>query len=272
MVDFKAMKAAAKAKQTSAGLCAAVIGAGQTGKSTLLGTLPGTLLIIHTADESHGVESAKIYNKNVVGLCVNPEGVSADESIETLFSVLSQEDLRDHFDNVAVDSFSSFEALIKSSDGFKNSCKSPSTGKYDKFSESGNLLAKLQEIVSATGGFRDKGGNFLATLPAHVKAVDADGGAETVEPMLSTYGVANSVPRMFHQVLFVTQATVEGEKRRVLDFNTEAQKNSKEKSGSINKMLNFKSCIRGVPDSELPEVFPADLAKLLKFIEGIKGE
>lgn len=270
VVDFKALKANAKKKTEGTGLCAVILGAGQAGKSTLLGTLPGNTLILHTKDEAHGVLSAGIYNKSVTGLCINPDDTSEDEALAIMLAVLGQPDLRDNFDCVCIDSISSVEMLIKASDGFKASCKS-ATGKYDKFAESGNLLMRIQELVNASSSFRNKGGHFLVTLPAHVKAVDADGGAETVEPMLSTYGVANSIPRMFDVVLFVTHAVVEGERRRVLDFGTEAKKDSKNVSGLVNKQLNFKSCLRGVPDADLPEMFPANLSKLLEFVKGTKG-
>ena len=266
-VDFAAMKAKAKGSKEE-GMCAVILGAGQAGKSTLIGTLGVPTLIIHTADESHSVTSAKIFNKEITGLCIN-DGCGPDEAMQKLDDILSSPDLFDHFKAVAIDSFSSIEMLIKQTAWLDNFCKS-SSGKRDKYREPEAVLTRLQSIINTASDYRKKGGHVICTLPCHVKSQDGDGMAEVVEPVLSTYGTANAVPRMFSTVLLVSHTQVDGEIKRALVFDTKVQKVSKDLGGNVKKLLNFAPCVRGLSDEDTPTAFPPDLKKLVEFIKEAK--
>lgn len=272
VVDFAALKKASKG-QKDEGLLACVLGAGQGGKSTLLGTLGLPTLILYTADEAHGVSSASIYNKDIVGVCLTQDEdgntVEAEVAFQKMLTILSDPDLPKHFGAVCVDSLSSVDILLKQTEYFKNFCKEKS-GSHNKFKEGEAILSALQLIINATGAARKKGVHFLVTLAADIKAVDSEGLAEIISPVLSTYGVANAVPRLFNTILYVSQVNVDGEQKRALVFSTHASRVSKEANGSTKKTLNFSPCLRGIADDDTPDIMPADLSKLLAFIKEAK--
>jgi len=72
-------------------------------------------------------------------------------------------------------------------------------------------------------------------------------------------------------VLYTAAVVVEGERKRAFLFNTHITRESKEVSGKIKKLLNFMPRVAGVPDSEMPEMLPADFQKLFEFVKNVKG-
>ena len=274
MVDFKAMKEAARAKQATAGMLAVVMGSSGAGKSTVCGTTGRPTLVLHTKDESHGPTSASTFNDDVAGLCLDmdEEGneVSPDVALDKLVEVLGSEDLSSNFGTVVVDSLSSIDLLIKKTQYFRNFCADPKTLKHNSFKEGEAVLTKIQDIVTHTDRIRQQGVHVLFTLAANVKSMDSEGMVETVAPVLSTYGVSESVARMFPIVLYTACVTVEGERKRAFLFNTHITRESKEVSGKIKKLMNFMPRCAGIPDSEMPEMLPADFQKLLEFIKSVK--
>lgn len=274
MIDFKQMKKAAKAKQESQGMLAVVLGSSGSGKSTVCGTTGRPTLVIHTKDESHGPTSASTFNDEVVGFCINQDDegneLSADAAMGKMFSVLEADDLSDNFGCVVFDSLSSLDLLIKKTSEFSEFCRTDK-GKHNTYKETEGVLNQIQKIVSATDTLRARGVHILFTLAAHIKAMEADGTVETVVPVLSSYGCAESMPRLFPQVLFVAPVTVEGEKKRAFLFNTQVKRESKDLGGRVVKMLNFSPRLAGIPDSEMPEMLPADFQKLQEFVKSVKG-
>jgi hypothetical protein len=271
-VDFAAMKKRAKGNKDE-GMLACILGAGQAGKSTLLGTTGLPTLILHTSDESHGLMSAGIYNNDVTGVCINTDddgnAVEAEVAFQKLLTILSDPSLIKHFGAVCLDSLSSVDILLKQTEFFKAFCREKG-GVHNRFKEGEAILTALQMIVNATALYRKNGGNFLVTLAVDVKAVDGDGVAETIVPVLSTYGVANAVPRLFDTVLYTSQAVVDGAQKRALIFSTQATRVSKEAGGATKKTLNFSPCLRGISDEDTPDFMPADLSKLIAFMKEVR--
>jgi hypothetical protein len=274
MIDFKQMKAAAKSKQESQGMLAVILGSSGSGKSTVCGTTGRPTLVIHTKDESHGPTSASTFNEEVVGYCINQdeEGneLSADDAMERMYALLTAEDLSDNFGCVVFDSLSSIDLLIKKTSEFFEFCKTDK-GKHSAYRETEAVLNQIQKLVTSTDSIRARGVHVLFTLAAHIKSMEADGTVETVAPVLSSYGCAEGMPRLFPAVLYVAPVVVDGEKKRAFLFNTQVKRESKDLAGRTTKMLNFSPRLAGIPDAEMPEMLPADFVKLQEFIKSVKG-
>lgn len=274
MVDFAALKAASKKKQKAEGQSFVVLGPSGSGKSSLMGSFGVPTLILYTSDESHSTQSSSIHNGDVTNVCIDrdddEESLNADQTLNKLFSILSDDCISDHFGAVCIDSLSSIDLIIKRSQYFDEFCKG-GNGKRNDFKASEAVVSKLQEIFNATQHFRQKGTHFMCSLAAHVKSVDGDGNAEVVVPVLSSYGCAEAVPRLAGGVLYIGKTEVNGEMKRALIFSTQVSKVSKDLRGNVSKMLSFSPRLAGVPDEELPAALPADMSKVLQFIKEVKG-
>jgi GTPase SAR1 family protein len=272
-VDFKAIKASAKSKRDSQGICGIAIGPSGSGKSSLIGSFPGSVLHLYTSDEGHALQSASIHGGDVVGYCIDrtDDGKvrDADEALNTLVSILRDPAIPDNFSAVGLDSLSSVDLLIKKTAWYDEFLRG-ANGKKNDFKSSEAVVTKIQEIFAATEGFRAKGVHFLATLAALVKA-ETNGEAEVVSPVLSSFGAAEALPRMAGVVLYVGKTDVDGEMKRALLFNVRVKRDSKDIRGSIQKMLSFNPRIAGVPDDDIPVAMPPHMGKLLEFIKSVKG-
>lgn len=269
MVNFAEMKKKAKDRRDSQGICGIAIGPSGSGKSSLIGSFPGTILHLYTSDEGHAVESASIHGGDVVGHCIdrNEDGSikDPDDAINGLLAILRDPAIPENFAGVGLDSLSSVDLLIKKTAWYDDFLRG-ANGKKNDFKSSEAVVTKIQEIFAATEGFRSKGVHFLATLAALVKA-ENNGEAEVVSPVLSSFGAAEALPRMAGVVLYVGKTEIDGETKRALLFNVRVRRDSKDVRGTVQKMLSFNPRIAGVPDEEIPAAMPPHMGKLLEFIK-----
>ena len=209
----------------------------------------------------------------MVGYCIDrdEEGNARDpdEAIAGLLEILRDPTLPENFAAVGLDSLSSVDLLIKKTAWYDEFLRG-ANGKKNDFKSSEAVVTKIQEIFAATEGFRAKGVHFLATLAALVKA-ETNGEAEVVAPVLSSFGAAESLPRMAGVVLYVGKTDVDGEMKRALLFNVRVRRDSKDVRGTVQKMLSFNPRIAGVPDEDIPAAMPPNMTKLLEFIKSVKG-
>jgi energy-coupling factor transporter ATP-binding protein EcfA2 len=273
MVNFAKLKEESKKNRQAEGQAFVVLGASGSGKSSLLGSFGCPTLILYTSDESHSTQSSGIHNGDITNVCLdrgdNGEPLSADDTLAKLIDILQSEDIPEHFGAVCLDSLSSIDLIIKRSGWFDKFIMG-SNGKKNDFKSSEAVITKIQELFTATQGFRQKGVNFMCTLAAHIKSMDSDGNGEVVTPVLSSYGCADQIPRLASGVLFLGKVEIDGERKRALLFNTTISKNSKDLKGGVTKMLSFSPRLAGVRDEELPEALPADMSKVLKLIKELK--
>lgn len=270
MVDIKALKEKAKAKvKQPQGLCAVILGPSGAGKSTAAASIGKEVLFLTCSTESHGPVSAKIHGANITPFIFdqNEDGTqkAPDQAIADLFSVLKSPDIVGSFDTVVVDSLTDFELLVLRSNWVKEFATG-SNGKVNSFRVPEAVLQRIQELFEASHQFRAKGVHFVVTLPAHVTGVSADGTADSIAPLLSSYAVAERVPRLADQVLFVAQVEVGGVNRRVFLFDTEIARQQKDLGGNVKRYLNFRPSIRSVRDENLPSAMTADLKKVLAML------
>lgn len=271
-IDFKAMKLAAKAKSAIPGMCAIAVGPSGSGKSSLLGSFPGSILLLHLSDEGHATESASIHGGDVTAVCLDRDGdgdpLTADDTLNRLLTILRDPGISASFQAVGLDSLSSLDLLIKRSQWYDDFCRG-SNGKRNDFKSSEAVVTKIQEVFAATERFRQDGTHFMATLAALVKS-EVGGEVETVSPVLSSFGAAESLPRLAGSVFYVGRTTIDGESKRALLFNVKMKRDAKDVRGTITKTMSFNARIAGIRDEDIPEALPAHMGKVLEFIKSVK--
>ena len=267
MVDIKNLKAKAKAKVNNMGLCVVILGPSGSGKSSAAGSLGKEILFCACSTESHGPVSAGIHGANITPYFIdlNDDGSqkSPDQALTDLVALLSDPTLSANFDTVVIDSLTDYELLVLRSGWLKEFAAGPN-GKENSFKRPEGVLTKIQELFSLAHLFRSKGTHFIVTLPAHVTGVSAEGTADTIAPLLSSYAIAERIPRLADVVLYVSQVEVEGQTARAFLFDTEVSRQQKDLGGNVKKYLNFKPSCRGVDDSALPTMMKADLKKIVQ--------
>ena len=170
-------------------------------------------------------------------------------------------------DNIALDSLSDLDLLLKRTTEFDDLCKSDK-GKRNKFAEPESSIKMIREIVDLLGSHHARGKNVVVTLAARIKERDGEGRLESVELILSSYGTAEQIPRMFSEVLLLDIVEVEDEKRHACVFLAQVKRESKDTSGAIKKAMSFESRVTGIPRDRLPSICRADFAKILEMRRG----
>lgn len=269
-----------KAEDLPINLKCVIMGCSGAGKSFAIGTLLGKTLILTTRNELHGVYSASLSSKDVYYVCIDkkeegdedkkfndgdplPPDVALSKFRRTLKSDLS------FFDNIGVDSLTDLDLLFRASKEFDTKTRTDK-GVHSGFMEPGAVLGFFREIFDTLAELNDKGKNVVCTLAARIRDKDATGKVQDVSPVLSTYGVAEDIPRAFPQVLLLDEAEKEenGEvvKKRVFSFDASYQRASKDQTGAIKKAFNYSPRLVGVSDEDTPAAMPADLNKVLELI------
>jgi hypothetical protein len=275
MVDIKALKAVAKAKlNTPEAVFALLVGPSGFGKSSMIGTLKGTTLFIHTRSEHHGLRAAAALGGDMLGICIDMKEeidgsnyddvvigdlLSPDQAYDKLVSVLSSD--LSGIDNIAVDSLSDLDLLLKRTSTFTNMCQTDK-GRHNKFAEPEASIKLIRGVVDLLGTHHARGKNVVVTLAARVKERDGDGKLESVELILSTYGCAEQIPRLFSEVLLLDIVEVDEEKRHACVFLAQVKREAKDVSGTVKKAMSFEPRITGVTRDKLPAFCKADFNKI----------
>lgn len=287
-MGIKELKAQVKIKKEVVDpLFAVIIGCSGAGKSFLTGTLDVPTLYLHLRSEHHGPKAATASNKHVLPVCLDLME-EFDQDIEELKGVTIGEELNNHqtliklkhysslklknegISAVVLDSLSDLEMVIKNTPEFKQACVS-SNGKFNKFNESDELTRKIREIIANFQHLSKEGIHVLVTLAGVVSALDDNSAASIIQPKLSTFGVSDSIPRMFSDVLLVTRMKHEGVTHHVLSFDGNFQRTTKDLAGKPTKIMNFAPRIAGLSTDDVPEYTKADLKVILQ-LKIKKGE
>jgi len=77
---------------------------------------------------------------------------------------------------------------------------------------------------------------------------------------LSSFGISEKIPRLFADVLLLSR--VDGEYSFL--FNCDIKRVSKDKVGTVKKLLNFSPRLNGLLADQVPEVMKADLKEIVK--------
>ena len=267
-------------------LKAVMIGVSGSGKSYALGTLPGTTLILHTRGEEHGINSAAISSNNILSACLdikeeidegaefkklnNNDALHADLAVFKLRTLLKG-DL--DVDNLALDSLTDLDLLFRKTKEFDDKTKTEK-GYHNTFREGPIVLDFFREIFDLLSDQHRKGKNVVCTLAARIKDRDSSGKALDFAPMLTTFAVAEDIPRAFPQVLVLDEIEIEKEgvikKHHAFVFDPDVKRESKDLNGVVKKMINFSPRIVGLKDDQLPDAMPNDLSRILDMLNGGK--
>lgn len=255
----------------SAALEAIILGPGDAGKSTLIGTLGVKTLFLYTTRERHGSKSAKIYGgDNLLPVCINRKDgkdLNADESITYLMQILTDtETLKSAgIEAIAIDGLTELDFLVRDTAKWKNLCLTDK-GKHNNFAEGTATLQCLRPIIVALQELhRTLNMHYMITCVTDVKEKGIYGEILDATPKVQGYFVAESVIQMFNDRLLVGPMTRDDVTKYKLQFGAKVTKVSKDDKGGIKKINNFTPCIKGVSADELPAYMDADLAKFYEF-------
>lgn len=257
-------------------LLAIILGASGSGKSYTCGTLPGKTLFLNVSLESHGVTAARTCarkaknNAKINGLSIDldssPDG-SFNDLIEKL-QFLSQK--RDSgIDNLVIDSLNMIETgIIRRSRRFKSECTT-SKGEHNSFQETPVVSNMFYEIMSLLEKINKNGIHVIVTCGVEVTELNSDGSIGSAKVDLSTYGVAQTVAKVFPTVLLVGR--VGGE--HLFQFKSDIKRESKNMvSNRVLKTFNFAPRVQGLNADELPEMAIPDLNQVLDIIKNKRKE
>ncbi len=269
-MSFNFQKAIAESsKNTDSLLSAIVLGSSGAGKSSILGTLPGKILYLHTTGESHGPTAARSTGGDrVVPICIDKDGdtrLGADAAYERLLSILtSVEGLKSlGITSIAIDGAAELEHIVRGMDKWAKLCQT-SGGKHSGFEEPRATITLLRPIITALKDTQLALGLHCAlTCTLDVRAVGSAGEVEEATPRIQGYSVAESIVQQFSDVLVVGRMQRDGVVKHKLQFMTEVTKVSKDDRGTVKKAINFAPRISGVLVGDLPAILDADLATVI---------
>jgi hypothetical protein len=248
-----------------------IIGPSGAGKSYAAGTLGVKTLHLATTIESHGPESASLgardnnHGSTIFPFIIDREGgnktgkpLSSDAALEQLRGILKYQAVHKQFEAIILDGLTEVEALVLTS---KNLLEA--TGK-NKWAKNDMVPEMLREIYKLLDDCQAAGIHTITTLAATVAAEASDEGY-TVNPTLSTFGVASRAIQSFPDILVVGKIQNDsGEKPvRKFFFNCLITKESKDMKGQVSKIASFSPRLTGLSTKELPLTSDADLAKLV---------
>lgn len=277
------MLAKAKEKNNSASLrdtvCSLIVGARGDGKSTVLGTCTGTMLLICTSDEAHSISNAmtmaeKTYNATIVPFIIDIDedenSLDCDQAIQRLKGMLdqmiAQDKVSDMFQWLGVDSvFSIFKKINE-----QRSIVALRAAK-NQFRAMEAALSELLQINQRLVSLYHKGVNIAATCPGACEQDKTTGLYTQIEPLLEGYRNNLHVVGMFPDIAIVTRARFENEEgeetfKHIFQMGGTAEigKTGKKVSGE-QRTVNFRPRINGLLMEETPESLTADLTKFAKF-------
>lgn len=251
-------------------LSAVVLGPSGAGKSSIMGTLPGKILFLHTTGESHGPKAARTTGTDrVVSICIDQDGgvaLSPDAAYERLLQILTSADgIRAlGVESIAIDGASEIETIIRGTDKWAAMCRS-TQGKHNGFAEPTATITMFRPIICALKDLQSKlGVHYAVSCILDVKGLGADGEIVEASPRLLGFSVAESVLQQFDDKLVVGRMQRDGVVKHKLQFMTGMSKVSKDDRGTIKKAINYSPTVSGVLVQDLPEYMDADLSKVIE--------
>ena len=275
MIDWKSLKAKPVAV---APLMALVMGASGGGKSSSLGTLGVSTLVLFGQTEVHSATAARATAKDkslVTGLSyiVNREDgtLDANASIKNLLEILRDPNLSANFQAVAVDSAGELQTIFKDTSKFRDLCTNDK-GVFNSFKEAESYGTMFGDVINAMLNLRTKGVHVLMTCAAIVTGGGDSSDEITAKPNLYGFSVSENLCRNFSDIFYVTMLREEsedgGEKSvHRFVFNPKVSAQTKDmKSGKVTKQSfsNFSPRISGFTREELPERSAVDFAKVIE--------
>lgn len=259
-ISFESLKAKGQELKDTK-LFALIAGIRGSGKSTILGTLKESTLLIASTLEAHAIESASLFGQGQIiptlyDVDENSVQMKPDEALANLHKILdfliSSDELTNNISAVAIDSVSAIDKtllgttrVIQENNGFE----------VMKLLENEHLriIKKLKEL-------HRKGLHVLATMPI-LASFDEDGFYVTAKAELRGITTTSNIAGSFSDILVVGRFGSEYAFQMDLLF----KKVGKEVSGA-EKQLVFHPRIAGLSHQDLMEVggpqllLPADLS------------
>jgi len=245
-----------------------VLGASGSGKSRLMGTLPGKVLYVYTDSERHGVVSAIEGGADLVPVCIDRDNgvvLSADATYKRLLDCLSDlEGIKaEGITSIVVDGFTEIENIILETSSWKQAVLTQYKGvasyagpvTLSLFRPIVKLLQKAQS---------DLGVNYIVTCILDVKETAEDGAIAEAYPKLKGFDVAVGLIQQFPDILVIGQMSkdggfpipriqfVGGVTKTTKDFVTKV----------VRKLHNFTPRLTGADMSTFPSSIPADLGRI----------
>jgi hypothetical protein len=265
----KAIKESA-ATSTDDLLGAIILGPSGAGKSSIMGTLPGKILYLHTTGESHGPKSARATGgKNIVPVCIdrdNDVALGPDATYARLLDILSSVDglKKLGIQSVAIDGASELESIIRATDKWMKMCTT-AQGKHNGFAEPTATITLMRPVISALKSLQQTlGVHYAVSCILDVKSLGTDGAIEEATPRLQGFSVAESLVQQFGDVLVVGRMERDGVVKHKIQMMSDVTKVAKDERGTVKKSINFAPRIAGVLVGDLPPLMDADLSKVVE--------
>lgn len=281
VIDLLALKNKAVSDAQKPGLdtiFGLMCGTRQGGKSTILGTVDGDMLLITTNDEKHCITAAQAMALRSYQAVITPVVIDIDPettnelSVDAAYfnlnnlldSLMAMENVSQVFPWIALESINSIFNVVNNTSQICNLMET------NKFRAQEIALNNLMSFIKKLVILNERGCNIIATMPCAADQDKTTGAYIHVEPIMQGYRNNMHVTGIFGDVLFVGPVTVEdaegnSKEGRYLQFMGTGDKSGKKASTGKVQYANFRPRLNGLLDDETPEIFDADLAKLLKY-------
>ncbi len=276
-LDIASLKAQSAAQKKNRGQLILVTGVRGEGKSAFAGTTKLPTLLLHTAKEAHGVDSANIHGKGLItSVCLNMDDAGKiistpesqpDSTLINLFDILAMKNLEKSFGVVVIDS-------LESLDPYVSACRQVVDCGKDGFKSNAEIKNVWDKILSACIELTYKGVHVILNLPVEMSG---DPAAPNFTPVLRGYGSASNILGACPTIIRVTRLVTQnesGENETVhaihtagLLSKTKTVKKSMHDREGTKENRSFHLRIAGVASSEVPEYLHADFTELLALIE-----
>ena len=266
MFNFASLKMQSQ-QQKLGPLFALITGSRGSGKSSLLSTFPGDILMIYSQDEDHGIKAAMSnarFNKGkITPLAMDMQEnikLSGDQVLKRMHDIVDAliAEQTPSFKAIAIDSMAAYESHVRKSRDFI------AANQYQSNEVNAN---KMIDIINKLKILSTKGVHVLVTCPATGQR-DVNGVFSQLTPVLTGYGATDKVFGAFGDILVVGPVTVmDQESQQVstqfcLQFGGDFSKSGKSFTG-IPRTVNFKTRVTGLMQHELPLIMNASLEELL---------
>jgi len=297
-INIAKMKEAAIASKDTdepEALCLLNVGTRQSGKSTVLGTASGTMILLATSDEAHSIETAKAKAQTAYGLTIIPviidmltddvqgnalppsewSALTADQAFVKLINYLdaleATPNLSEMVQWVALESLYSIFKRINE----KKNIQQIKTVQKNNFRAQEVALKELLDINQKLLLLQKRGVNVVVNCPAAAEQDKNTGLYDQIEPLLEGYRNNLHVVGIFPDICTVGKAIVETDEGEVysgyfFQFGGSASKAGKKVSGE-ERCINFKPRINGILDEETPAFMNADLTELAQYKKAVRA-
>lgn len=257
-------------------LMAIILGASGAGKSGTCGTFGVPTLMIYSAGESHGVNTAKQFGKDIYPIPYDinldtGEALTADEAYDNLLKILDDIEAIKALKvgAIVLDSLTQLETIIMNTKNWSALV----TQKYKgNVSYAGPVtLAMFSPVKHKMQMLRKKlNVHIVVTAALNVKALGDDGSIVEAAPAMHGYNVAESILKDYRDVLILGQVTIntkDGTKQApYFQLQSSVTKSTADfTTKEVRKLLNCSNRLNGIRMDTLPSRLPADL-RLISYI------